>query len=128
MKPIWVVLIMVLGSASWAVAQQPGQSSPLAPHSRFGNPTSIARVYQSYIFGIVRKDKKNELILDKTMFGNDQVFKLTKKTKFVRNDKPVKRMMLKPGTMVWIDMRRNKKTGDMIAKKVVTGVAPTGKP
>ncbi len=128
MKLSRTMMIVMLGCAPIALAQQPGQNSPLAPHSRFGNPTSIARIYQSYIFGIVRKDEKNKLILDKTEFGNDQTFKLTKKTKFIRNDKPVKRETLKRGTMVWIDMRRDKKTGDLIARKVVTGVAPTAKP
>ncbi len=128
MKLSHTAVIAVLGCAAVAAGQQAGQKSPLAEHSRFGNPTSIARIYQSYIFGVVRKAGKNELVLDKTQFGNDQTFKLTKKTKFIRNDKPVKMETLKPGTMVWIDMRRDKKSGDMIAKKVVSGVAPTGKP
>ena len=126
MKTGMAVVVVVFGCSALAMGQRPGQSSPLAAHSRFGNPSSIARIYQSYIFGIVRKADKDELVLDKTQFGNDQVFKLTKKTKFINNQKPVKEETLKPGAMVWIDMKRDKKSGDMIAKKVVTGLAPTG--
>jgi hypothetical protein len=128
MKLSLAVILMMLGCTALAAGQQPGQNSPLAAHSRFGNPSSIARIYQSYIFGVVRKATKDELVLDKTQFGNDQTFKLTKKTKFIRNDKPIKMETLRPGTMVWIDMKRDKKSGDMIASKVVTGLAPTGKP
>jgi hypothetical protein len=103
-------------------------NAPDAPHSRFGNPTSIARIYQTYIFGVVKKVEKSDLILDKTKFGNEQYFKLNKDTKFIRNGKPSHAVLLKPGEMVWIDMKRDKKSGDMIAKKVVVGVAPTGGP
>lgn len=125
-----IAVALVAGSvmAAGTARAQSQSNAPDAPHSRFGNPTSIARIYQTYIYGVVKKAEKSDLILDKTKFGNDQNFKLTKDTKFIQNGKRTSRVPLKPGDMVWIDMKRDKKSGDMIAKKVVLGVAPTGGP
>ena len=69
-----------------------------------------------------------ELLLDKTEFGDSQVFLLEPKTRFIHDGKPSKRADLKVGDMVFVDAKKNKKTGEMIAKKVVTGVNPTSLP
>jgi hypothetical protein len=116
--------VMTAGTAR----SQDQSDAPDAPHSRFGNPTSIARVYQSYIYGVVKKADKNDVILEKTKFGGDQDFKIDKHTKFIRDGKTSRAVILKPGDMVWIDMKRDKKTSDLIAKKIVMGIGAGGGP
>jgi uncharacterized protein DUF5666 len=102
--------------------------APDRPTARFGNPTSIARIYQDYVYGVVKKidAKGNELILDKTLFGDDQTFKLQSKTKFIHDGKPSHLGQLKVGDEVYVKVHKNKKTGEMTARKVVSGVMPTG--
>jgi hypothetical protein len=53
----------------------------------------------------------------------DQTFKLTKKTKFVQDEKASSFDKLKVGDRLYIDADTDKKTGVMTAKKVVSGVA-----
>jgi len=60
--------------------------------------------------------------LSKTKYGIDQSFKLTKKTKFLRNGKASSIDDLKVGEGVYVDIDTSKKTGDLITKKVVSGV------
>lgn len=104
--------------------------SPNAPGAtgRLENAISTGGKYQNYIYGVVKKIEKDELILDKTVYGNDQVFKLQHKTKFIHNGKPSSLADLKVGDMVWIDAKLKKKTNEKIARKVVTGLASTGGP
>ena len=40
---------------------------------RFGDPTSVARKYQDYLYGVIKEMNPNELILTKTKFGVDQI-------------------------------------------------------
>jgi hypothetical protein len=92
---------------------------------RLENAISVGGKYQNYIYGVVKKIGKDQIILDKTRFGDDQVFKLEHKTSFVDNGKRSTLAQLKVGDMVWIDAKINKKTNEKTAKKVVTGVGPT---
>jgi hypothetical protein len=101
-----------------------GTKGPETPTARFGNPTGIARQYQSYISGIIKKIDKNEIVLGKTRFGVDTTIKLPPKTKYVRDEKPGKFEDLRVGDQVFVDVKTNKKTGEMSAKKVVSGVTP----
>jgi hypothetical protein len=91
---------------------------------RLENAISVAGKYQNYIYGVVKKIGKDELILDKTRFGNGQVFRLDHKTQYVDNGKRSALANLKVGDMVWIDAKIKKKTDEKIAKKVITGVGP----
>jgi hypothetical protein len=91
---------------------------------RLENAISTGGKYQNYIYGVVKKIGKDQIILDKTRFGDDQVFKLENKTRFVDNGKRSTLAGLKVGDMVWIDAKINKKTNEKTAKKVVTGVGP----
>jgi hypothetical protein len=102
-------------------AQQTDQPQP-PDTSRFGNPTAIARVYQDYLYGVVKKFNKDELVLDKTKYGVPQTIKLDKKTKFIHNGKLGTLAQLHTGEDVYVDVKKNKKTGEMLAKKVVTGI------
>jgi hypothetical protein len=100
--------------------------SPEAPGAtgQPGDIISMAGKYQNYIYGIVKKIGKDQIILDKTRFGDGQVFRLERKTKFIDNGKRSTLAQLKVGDMVWIDAKIKKKTNEKIAKKVVTGVGP----
>ncbi len=93
-------------------------------NARFGDPTGIARQYQGYISGVIKKIDKDEMTLEKTRFGVDTTIKLLEKTKYVYNRKPGKREDLKVGDLVFVDAKTDKKTGEMSAKKVVGGVVP----
>lgn len=101
------------------------ERKPVMPdNARFGNPTSIARKYQSYLFGVIKKLGKHQIILDKTRYGIATPVKLTSKTRFVRNKKKSTLTALKVGDAVYVDVKNDKKTGDLIAKKVLSGVLP----
>ena len=117
-----IVALTLLAIAPAAVAQvQPGRNGT----ARFGDPTSNAGIYKDYLFGVIKKVDKNELVLEKTKFGVDQTIKLDSKTKFIHDRKPSSLDNLKVGQDVYVQTKKEKKTGDMVAKKVVTGVAAT---
>ena len=120
---IVVAALMIAGSAPGQISE-PGKEG----NARFGDPTSIARVYQDYLYGVIKKIDKDEMILEKTKFGIDKSIKLVPKTKFVHDGKPSALDQLKVGDKVWVQTKEEKKTGDLTAKKVVTGVMPTGNP
>ncbi|MEJ2007225.1 MAG: hypothetical protein P8Z30_03570 [Acidobacteriota bacterium] len=112
---------MVTGTG-WAQLVQ----SPNAPGAtgRLENAISLAGKYQNYVYGVIKKIGKDQLILDKTRFGDDQVFKLQHKTKFIHNGKHSTLAELKVGDMVWVDAKLNKKKHEKFARKVITGVGP----
>lgn len=115
--------LMVAG-AGWAQVVQ----SPNAPGAadRLENAISVAGKYQNYVYGVIKKIGKDEVIVNKTRFGNNQVFMLDHHTKVVKNGKHVKLAQLKVGDMVWIDAKLNKKKNEKIARKIITGVGPKG--
>lgn len=114
--------LSALVAAPWLGAQR---EPPKADTARFQIPTSTARVLQDYIYGVIKKVDSRELILDKTKFGIDQTIRLERKTKFIQDGRPSSLDRLKIGDQVWVDVKTEKKTGAMVAKKVVTGMAPT---
>ena len=118
-------LIYVI-SLSGVLAQQ--HEPPKAGTARFGDPTATARTLQGYLYGVVKKIGTNELVLDKTEFGDAQVFKLEPKTKYIHDGKPSKLADLKVGDMVFVDAKKDKKTGERTARKVVTGVGLSREP
>ena len=111
-------IAMVAGPAG---AQQPQTPAP-PDTARFGNPTGTARKYQNFLYGVLKTVNKDEMVLEKTKFGIDQTFKFERKTKFIHDGKPSAWDKLKAGDKVWVDVHKDKKTGDLIAKRVVTGV------
>ncbi len=113
---------IVASGTAWAQRIE-GPDAPDAT-SRLENAISLAGQYQNYIYGVIRKITKDEIVLDKTRFGNDQVFKLEHKTKFIDNGKRSTLAQLKQGDMVWIDAKIKKKASEKIARKVITGVSP----
>lgn len=119
---ILITLIAALAFAASAYAQ--GTKGQETPTARFGNPTGIARKYQSYISGVIKKISKDEIVLTKTRFGVDTTIKLRDKTKYIHDEKPGKLDDLKKGDLVFVDVKKDKKTGEMSAKKIVSGVTP----
>jgi len=126
-KAIHILIYGVLGcvltaGTGWAQLVQ----SPDAPGAtgRLEDAISLAGKYQNYVYGVVKHIGKDQIVLDKTRFGDDQVFKLEHKTKFVDNGKSSTLANLKVGDMVWIDAKMKKKTNEKIARKVITGVEP----
>ena len=107
-------------------AQRPGTEKPQT--ARFGDPTSTARTLQDYLYGVIKEINAKQIVLKKTKFGIDQTVKLEPKTKYIHDGKPSTFDRLKVGDQVWVDVKQEKKSGQMVAKKVVTGVAFTQAP
>ena len=122
-----LVLLSVLAPAGAGLAQR-SQQPPKPETARFGNPTSIARAYQDYLYGVIKQISSEEMVLEKTKFGIDQTLRLERKTKYIHDGKPSSLDRLKVGEQVWVEVKTEKKTGEMIARKVLTGVALAGGP
>ncbi|MBZ5545318.1 MAG: DUF5666 domain-containing protein [Acidobacteriia bacterium] len=123
-KTLIGVLAASLLASTIAWAQYPRDGKP--ENARFGDPTATGRFFQDLFYGVIKSLDKGELVLEKTKFGVDQSIKLNDKTKFVHDGAPSSFDKLKAGDQVWIQTKKDKKSGDMIAKKVFTGVvAPT---
>jgi hypothetical protein len=108
--------------ATSTAAPQSDKNPPPVNNVRFGDPTSIARKYQGFLYGVIKRMDPNELVLTQTKYGTDQSFKIDKKTKYIQDGKPSSFDKLKVGDRVFIDADKDKRTGDLIAKKVVGGV------
>lgn len=120
---IYLLFAGTLGAGqAWAQVYQSTDSPGAA--GRLENAISVAGKYQNYIYGVVKKIEKDQIILDKTRFGNGQVFKVERKTRFIDNGKRSAEANIKVGDMVWIDAKIKKKTDEKIARKVITGVGP----
>ena len=99
------------------------QNRPVkAGTARYGDPTSTARKYQNFLYGVIKTLDANGMVLEKTKAGIDQTFKFRPKTKFIHNDKPSSREDLKVGDQVYVDVHEDKKTGDLYAKQVISGI------
>ena len=122
LKVIWISAALgalVVTGPAWA---QTDKEPIKADTGRYGDPTSTARIYQDYLYGVIKKLAAQEMVLEKTKFGIDQTFKLDRKVKFIRDGKPSSFDRLKVGDKVWVDVKTDKKTGELIAKKVITGL------
>ena len=83
--------------------------------------------YEDYIYGVVKQLNKDAMVLTKTQYGKtqfgvDPTFKFNKKTKFIHDGNDSSLASLRLGDKVWVDAREDKKSGDLIARKVITGV------
>jgi len=124
MKFLLIIMTAML-AGGWAVtlaAPQSDKQPIVSDTGRFGDASAIARKYQDYLYGVIKEKNPSELTLTQTKFGVDQNFKLNKKTKFIQDGKASSFDKLKLGDKVFIDVDTDKKTGDLIAKKVVSGV------
>ena len=122
------LVLSLLGFAVPSIAQRGGRGSmgmggsagPLGVPSN-GSGTAGSN-YKGLIYGIVKSLNEDAVVLTKTNAGVDQTFKFNKKTKFIHDGKDGSFKSLKVGDEVWVDVGEDKKTGALIARKVVTGV------
>jgi hypothetical protein len=99
------------------------QDKPVkAGTARYGDPTGTARKYQDLLYGVIKTIDAHGMVLEKTRVGIDQTLRFQPKTKFIHDDKPSSREDLKVGDQVYVDVHEDKKTGDLYAKKVITGI------
>jgi hypothetical protein len=113
--PITLCLVMVTPAAA--------QEKPVkAGTARYGDPTGIARKYQNLLYGVIKTIDAQEMVLEKTKAGIDQTLKFQPKTKFFHDTKPSLREDLKVGDQVYVDVHEDKKTGDLYAKRVISGI------
>jgi len=119
LRTIGIPAALCLVMAMLATAQE---KTVKAGTARFGDPTGTARKYQNYLYGVIKTIEANGMVLEKTKAGIDQAFKFQPNTKFIRDDKPSSRETLKIGEQVYVDVRTDKKTGDLYAKRVVSGI------
>ena len=119
LRTVWIPAALCLVLAVPMMAQDKPVKAGTA---RFGDPTSTARKYQNLLYGVIKTLDANGMVLEKTKSGIDQTFRFQPKTKFIHDDKPSSREDLKVGDQVYVDVREDKKTGDLYAKKVVTGI------
>ncbi len=121
-----IICFLALMFAIPAGAQAQSQERGKPQTARFGNPTNTARQLQDLFYGVIKTIDKKEMVLEKTKFGVDQTIVMTEKTKFVHDGMQGSLESLKVGDQVWIRIKNDKKTGNMIAELVMSGViAPT---
>ena len=124
---LWAIVLWSLSGAGLAYGQRQSPDQPVMPKNvRFGDPNVVARNFQDYLYGVVKNIGKQELVLDKTRFGVPKEIALTRKTKYVRNGKASSLEQLKVGDDVFVETKKGKKTGELVAKKVLSGVNATG--
>ena len=130
LQMILVALVVgLMGLAAPSIAQR-GRGSSGGGYSPLQVPATGANAgenYQDFLYGVVKELKKDAMVLTKTQYGkaqygSDQTFKFDKKTKFIHDGKDSSLKALKLGDEVWVDSDTDKKTGDLIARKVITGV------
>jgi hypothetical protein len=122
-----VLVLFLLGIASPSIAQRGGhaatggEESPMTVRST-GMGTA-GNNYAGYRYGVVKSISGNEIVLTKTDAGMDENFTLNKKTKFIHDGKSSSPDSVKVGDKVWVDAHLDKKSGDSIARKVVSGTS-----
>ena len=113
-----IPLAVILLTLPIAGFQEPDLSANV---TRLGDPSGIARHFEKYLYGVVKKVTNKEIVLSKTIMGTDQAFQIIKKTKFILDGKKVKLSSIKVGDRVYVDHKEDKK-GNLIAKKVLAGI------
>ena len=120
------LVIGLVGFAAPSAAQRGNRGSSGGGYGPLGISSSgtdtAGNKYQDYLYGIVKELNKDAMVLTGTKAGTDQTFKFNKKTKFIRDGKDSSLKSLKLGDEVWVDVDEDKKTGDLVARKVITGV------
>ena len=121
---LFSVILFGYTMAPAAFAQRTAPAPP--QNGRFGDPDVYARNFQDYLYGVIAQVHRDSLVLDKTKFGVRETIEVNRKTKFVHSGKPSSLAQLKPGDMVYVQVKKNKKTGSLTARKVVSGMGATG--
>ena len=119
LRTIWIPAALCLVLAVPVMAQE---KIVKAETARYGDSSGTARKYQNLLYGVIKTFDLNGMVLEKTKVGIDQTLRSQPKTKFIHDDKPSSREHLKVGDQVYVEVREDKKTGDLYAKKVVAGI------
>ena len=121
------LVLGIMGLASPGIAQRGGHAATETGGSPMTVPStgvgSAGNNYAGFRYGVVKAISGNEVVLTKTDAGMDETFKLNKKTKFIHDGKSSSPDSVKVGDKVWVDARQDKKTGDSIARKVLSGAS-----
>jgi hypothetical protein len=130
-KPMqrWIsaLSVLLIGCMMIPIASAQRPNTPQAPQDgRFGDPDVYGRSFQDYLYGVISKVEKDKLVLTKTKFGVPETIELSRKTKFIRSGKRSSLSALKTGEMVYVQVKKNKKTGSLTARKVVSGLGLPG--
>jgi hypothetical protein len=108
-----------------AARAQRADDAPEPPQTaRFGDPTFTGRNLQNYVYGVIQSVGPDEIVCNKTEFGDSQSFRVDKKTRFFRDAKASTPADLKVGDKTWLKIRKDKKTGGLTALVVLTGELP----
>jgi hypothetical protein len=124
MKLRRIILLATIAAACLATltAAPQDEKLPAAPNTgRFGDASGTARKYQNYLYGVIKEKSPDQLILTKTKFGIDQTIKLNKKTKFTVDGKASSYEKFNVGDSIYVDADTERKTGELLAKKLVGG-------
>ena len=124
---LFVSVVFLSGIAPPCVAQRSGHAASDAgdyslPPGPAGKGTAGSN-YADYRYGVVKSVSPSELVLTKTASGLDETFRLNKKTKFIHDGKSGSPDSVKVGDKVWVDAHLDKKSGDSIARRVVSGTS-----
>jgi hypothetical protein len=121
-QTILTAIALAVACLAAPAAAQDDKNPPKSSNARFGDPTSTGRMYQGFLYGVIKELNQSEMVLTQTAAGTDQTIRLKKKTKFLQDGKTSSLDKFKTGGKVWVDVDKGKRTGDLIAKKVVGGV------
>jgi len=121
------LIIVMVGNTAPSTAQHGGKGSG-SPEPE-STPMGIQHIspnagskYKEMVCGVVKDVSKDEVVLAKTQMGDDESFRLSKKTKFVLDGKESSLESVHTGDRVWVAFDEDKKTGEMFARKVINGV------
>ena len=119
------LVLGMVGLAAPSMAQRGGHAATETSGSPMTVPsTGVGTAgdnYAGFRYGIVKAVSGNQIVLTKTDEGMDETFTLNKKTKFIHDGKSSSPDSVKVGDKVWVDAHLDKKSGDSIARKVVSG-------
>ena len=122
-----VLVLFLLGIASPSIAQRGGHAASEVDDSSLpagpAGKGTAGNNYADFRYGVVKSVSPSEMVLTKTASGLDLAFKLNKKTKFIHDGKSAFLDSVKVGDKVWVDAHVDRKSGDSIARKVVSGTS-----
>lgn len=119
LAPLIIAPLIAISAATGAQRADDVQGPP--QQGRFGDPTLTGRNLQNFIYGVIKSVGSDEIVCDKTEFGDNQPFKIDRKTRYLRDGQASSPNDLKIGDKTWVKIRKDKKSGDLTALVVVTG-------
>ena len=117
--PLIVAALLAISASALSQRADDVQGPP--QQGRFGDPTLTGRNLQNFVYGVIKSVGSDEIVCDKTEFGDNQPFRIDKKTKYLRDGQASNPNALQIGDKTWVKIRKDKKSGDLTALVVVTG-------